>query len=113
MTTPTPIPDQNSQTTKTQETLPSLFNSISGAGISGGFAIALYFLTSSIAQTFSSKPIASSNSTAIRISVAVRTLVVGMSTLATTVFGIIALGLVFVSIVVLIQQLKNPKTPSA
>lgn len=113
MTTPTPIPEQNSQPTKTQETLPSLFNSISGAGISGVIAIALYFLTSSIAQTFASKPIASANPTAIRISVAVRTLVVGMSTLATTVFGVIALGLVFVSIVVLIQQLKNPKTPSA
>lgn len=113
MTTPTPIPDQNSQPAKTQEALPSLFNSISGAAISGGIAIALYFLTSSIAQTFASKPLASANPTAIRISVAVRTLVVGMSTLATTVFGVIALGLVLVSIVVLIQQLKKPTTPSA
>jgi hypothetical protein len=96
MTTPTPIPEQNSQPAKPQEALPTLFNSISGAAISGGFAIALYLLTSSIAQTFARKP-----------------LVVGMSTLATTVFGVIALGLVLVSIVVLIQQLKNPKTPSA
>jgi hypothetical protein len=113
MTTPTPIPEQNSQPAKPQEALPTLFNSISGAAISGGFAIALYLLTSSIAQTFARKPLASANPTAIRISVAVRTLVVGMSTLATTVFGVIALGLVLVSIVVLIQQLKNPKTPSA
>lgn len=113
MTTPTPIPDQNSQPTKTQEALPSLFNSITGAAISGGIAIALYFLTSSIAQTFAAKPLASTNSTAIRISIAVRTLVVGMSTLATTIFGVITLGLIVVSIVVLVQQLKNPKTPSA
>lgn len=113
MTTPTPIPDQNSEPAKRQEALPSFFNSISGAAISGGIAIALYFLTSSIAQTFANKPLASANSTAIRISVAVRTLVVGMSTLATTIFAVIALGLVLVSIVVLVQQLKNPKTPSA
>lgn len=113
MTTPNPLPDQNSQPTKKQEALPSLFNSISGVAISGGIAIALYFLTSSIAQTFANKPLASTNPTAIRISVAVRTLVVGMSTLATTVFGVIALGLILVSVVVLVQQLKKTKTPSA
>lgn len=110
MTNSTPPPQPDIEPTKTSQALPSLWNSISGAAISFGFAIALYFLTSSIAQTFASKPLASTNPTAIRISVAVRTLVVGMSTLATTVFGVIALGLVAVSVVVLIQQLKKPTT---
>jgi len=113
MTNPTPPPNEDIELTKTQETLPSFFNSISGAAISGGFAIGLYFLTASIAQTFASKPLASANPTAIRISIAVRTLVVGVSTLATTVFGVVTLGLVCVSVYVLFQQLKNPKTPSA
>lgn len=111
MTNPTPLPKQDLKPAKTPETLPSFFNSITGAAISGTIAIALYFLTASIAQTFASKPLASSNPTAINISIAVRTLVVGMSTLATTIFAIIGLGLVFVSIYVLIQQLKNPKIP--
>ncbi|HEY9822680.1 MAG TPA: DUF3082 domain-containing protein, partial [Candidatus Sericytochromatia bacterium] len=79
--------------------------------ISGGIAIALYFLTSSIAQTFANKPLASTNPTALNISVAVRTLVVGISTLATTVFGIVGAGLVVVSIYVSIQQLKKLTAP--
>lgn len=111
MTNPTPTPNQNSQPTKSQETLPSLFNCVTGALISGGIAIALYFLTSSIAQTFASKPLASTNPTALNISVAVRTLVVGISTLATTVFGIVGAGLVVVSIYISIQQLKKLTAP--
>src|SRR4028118_1634226 len=107
MTNPTPTPNQNSQPTKSQETLPSLFNCVTGALISGGIAIALYFLTSSIAQTFANKPLASTNPTALNISVAVRTLVVGLSTLATTIFGVIALGLVGVTIYVSVEQLKK------
>ena len=111
MTNPTPTPNQNSQPTKKQETLPSLFNCVTGALISGGIAIALYFLTSSIAQTFANKPLASTNPTALNISVAVRTLVVGVSTLATTVFGVVGAGLVAVSIYVSIQQLKKLTAP--
>ena len=107
MTNPTPAPNQNSQSTKTEEKLPSIFNCLSGVLISGGFAIALYFLTSSIAQSFANKPLASTNPTALNISVAVRTLVVGLSTLATTIFGVIALGLVGVTIYVSVEQLKK------
>lgn len=104
-------PPQKELPTKTP--LPTFFNCISGAAISGTIATALYFLTSSIAQTFASKPLASSNQTALNISVAVRTLVVGLSTLATSIFGVIAIGLIVVSIFALIQQFKKPTTPSA
>lgn len=109
MTTPTPIPDQNSQPTKIQQTEPTVFNSMSGAAISGVIAFGLYFLTSSIAQSFASKPLASTNPIAMNISVAVRTLVVGLSTLATAIFGVIAVGLVGIAISVTIKQLKNHK----
>ena len=111
MTNPTPPPNPDAQTAK--ETLPSPLRCLSGALISGGFAIALYFLTSSIAQTYADKPIASTNQTAIQIAIAVRTLVVGLATLATTVFGVIALGLVIVTIYVLVQQLKNRNASSS
>jgi len=80
---------------------------LSGALISGGFAIALYFLTTSIAHTFASKPLLSTNSTAINIAIAVRTLVVGVSTLATTIFSLVALGLVALAVQISIQQLKK------
>lgn len=108
-----PPPNQEIEPTKTEAPLPTFLNCISGASISGVIAAALYFLTSSIAQTFANKPLASSNPTAINISIAVRTLVVGMSTLATTIFGVITVGLVVVSIYALVQQRKNPTTPSA
>jgi hypothetical protein len=109
MTNPTPTPNQDTEQAETQEKLPDPLRCFSGALISGGFAIALYFLTSSIAQTFASKPLASTNPTAVNISVAVRTLVVGLSTLATIIFGVIAFGLVLVTIHVSVQQLKNRK----
>jgi hypothetical protein len=111
MTTPAPIPDQNSHSTKIKQRQPSVFDSLSGAVISGVIAIGLYFLTSSIAQSFASKPLASANPVAINISVAVRTLVVGMSTLATTIFGVTAVGLVCVAIAVAVKQLTNRTNP--
>ena len=108
MTTPTPVPEQNSQPTKIKQTQPTIFDSMSGAAISSVIAIALYFLTSSIAQSFANKPLASTNPIVINISVAVRTLVVGLSTLATSIFSVIAVGLVGIAISVAVKQLKKP-----
>ncbi|MEC4989560.1 MAG: DUF3082 domain-containing protein [Oscillatoria sp. PMC 1068.18] len=79
-----------------------------GALISGGFGFALYSLTSAIAQTFADKPIASHNPTAISISVAVRTLVVGVATLGTGVFALVAVGLVALAIQLFIQESRKP-----
>ncbi len=109
MANPTPTPNQDVQPTDTEETLPGPLRCLTGALISGGFAIALYLLTSSIAQTYANKPISSTNQTAIQIAIAVRTFVVGMTTLATAVFGIIAFGLLIVTIYVLVQQFKTRK----
>lgn len=109
MTNPTPTPNKDAQSAEKQESLPGPLKSLIAAFISGGFAIALYFLTASIAQTFANKPVTSTNQTALRIAIAVRTLVVGMSTLATVVFGIITFGILILAISVSIQQLKNGK----
>lgn len=79
-----------------------------GAVISGAFAIALYFLTASIVQTFAAKPISSNNPLTIKIAIAVRTLVTGMSTLGTGIFGLVAVGLVALAIQISIQRLKQP-----
>jgi hypothetical protein len=111
MNNPSPTPDQNAQQTEMTQTLQSPLRCLSGALISGGFAIALYFLTSSISHTFAGKPIASTNPTAINIAIAVRTLVVGLSTLATAIFSFVAVGLVALAIQLSVQQLKNRTTP--
>ena len=88
----------------------SIWRSFSGALISGGFAFALYSLTSAIAQAFANKPLHTANFTAQNISVAVRTLVVGMSTLATGIFAITALGLLGLTLQVMIQRMTAPKS---
>jgi hypothetical protein len=107
MTNSTPTQDPNAKPTTSQEKLPSPLRCLSGALISGGFAIALYFVSSSISQSFGSKPIASTNPTAINIAIAVRTLVVGLSMLATFIFALVAVGLIAVTIQSSIQYLKN------
>jgi len=102
MTNPTPTPNQD-----TPQKLPGPWRCLTGALISGGFAIALYLLTTSIAQTFANKPLPSSNQTAVNIAIAVRTLVVGLSTLATAIFSIVAVGLVALAIQVSLGQHRN------
>jgi hypothetical protein len=87
---------------------PTPLRCFTGAVIAGGMATALYFLTASIAQTFASKPLPSGNYLATNIAVAVRTLVVGMSSLGTGIFGIAALGLVALGVQLLVQQLRQP-----
>ena len=111
MTNLTPTPNPDAKPEDTQQALPSPLRCLSGALISGGFAFALYLLTSSISQTFAGKPIDSTNPTAINIAIAVRTLVVGLSALATAVFSLVTLGLVALAIQISVQQLKNRTTP--
>ncbi len=100
--------------TDTTKTLPpGPLRCLSGALIAGLMAIALYFLTASIAQTFAAKPIHSANPAVMNIASAVRTLVVGMSALGTGIFGLVAVGLVALAIQVLIQRLlEKPAPPS-
>jgi Protein of unknown function (DUF3082) len=88
---------------------PTVLQCMTGSLIAGTVAMPLYALTMSIAQSFASKPVHSDNITAIKISVAVRTLVVGMATLATSIFVMAAVGLMALALQLLIQKLvKKP-----
>jgi hypothetical protein len=74
-----------------------------GALISGPMAYGLYLLTHSIADSFANKPLPNGR-IATNIAIAVRTLVVGMSTLATAIFAIATLGLIALGIQLLFQK---------
>ncbi len=87
--------------------LPTPLRSFLGALIASGLAIALYRVTGSISQSFAQKPLHSDNALVVKITIAVRTLVVGLSTLATFMFAIVALALVALAIQATIQQLKQ------
>lgn len=102
--------DQQSITTDTKKVTP--LRCLVGASISGVLGAALYFLTSAISQTYANQPITSTNPIIVNISVAVRTLVVGMVALGTFVFSFVALGLILLAIQLIIQSLKQRFTSS-
>ncbi|MBD2606139.1 DUF3082 domain-containing protein [Scytonema hofmannii FACHB-248] len=78
-----------------------------GSIISGGLAIAVYSLLNAIAISFATNPIHSQNQLTIRISSAVRTLVLGVFSLGTGVFAMVTLGLFALGVQLLIQQLRQ------
>jgi hypothetical protein len=106
---------QNStnQSTVTPKTLTSPLRCFVGALISASLTTGLYSLTAAIAQSFAAKPSHSHNVIVLNITVAVRTLVVGMCALGTGIFGLVAVGLVALGIQVLIQQQRNHKAGNA
>ncbi|MEB3310677.1 MAG: DUF3082 domain-containing protein [Snowella sp.] len=79
-----------------------------GSTMSGALALGLYSLTSAIATTFATKPITSDNLLVIKIGSAVRTLVVGVASLATFIFSFVAIGLILLAIQLIIQRFTKP-----
>ncbi|MEA5554516.1 DUF3082 domain-containing protein [Anabaena cylindrica UHCC 0172] len=88
---------------------PTPLRCITGAIMSGGLGFAMYSLMIAIATTFAAKPIHSDNLIAIKISAAVRTLVVGVVALGTGIFGMVAIGLLALAIQLVFQQLTKSK----
>lgn len=86
---------------------PTPLRCFTGSTISGGLAYVLYLLTRSIMAAFAAKPLPLTNTLAARIGAAVRTLVVGLSTLATAIFAIAAIGLLALGIQLLFKQLRQ------
>ena len=81
-----------------------------GAVISGGMGYALYSLMIAIATNFATKPVHSINPLVIKISSAVRTLVVGVIALGSGIFGIVAIGLLALGVQLLVQELSKQKS---
>jgi hypothetical protein len=94
------------QTPQSPTPLRCLFGSI----VAGGIAFALYNMTSAIALSFATKPIQSDNMTVQRISAAVRTLVVGLSTMGTGIFALAAIGLFALGIQLMFVKHDNSST---
>ncbi|MEH2290242.1 DUF3082 domain-containing protein [Nostoc sp.] len=81
-----------------------------GAVISGGMGFAAYSLMIAIATNFASKPIHSINPLVVKISSAVRTLVVGVVALGSGIFAIVAIGLLALGVQLLVQQVTKQKS---
>jgi Protein of unknown function (DUF3082) len=98
-----PAPKQNNQ----NDNLPGPLRCLSGSAIAGVCAMGLYALTVSIANSFANTPLPTNSQTAINISNALRTLVLGVSTMGTAIFGMISIGLVLLAIQVTMQMIAK------
>ncbi|BAY22475.1 hypothetical protein NIES2100_22380 [Calothrix sp. NIES-2100] len=103
MTDPNSLP----QPETSAEVQTSPVRCVSGAIVSGGLGYALYSLMIAIATNFASKPIHSDNQLVIRLTSAVRTLVVGLFALGAGIFGLVAVGLLALAVQLLVQKLKK------
>ncbi|MDZ7959606.1 MAG: DUF3082 domain-containing protein [Aulosira sp. DedQUE10] len=101
MTDPNSIPQAEVQT--------SPLRCVTGAIISGGLGYALYSLMISIATSFANKPIHSHNQLVIRLTSAVRTLVVGLVALGAGIFALVAVGLLALAVQLVVQKLTKTK----
>lgn len=84
--------------------MPTPLRCFIGAIVAGALAYAMYNMTSAIGISFATKPIHADSLVVQRISSAVRTLVVGMSAMATGIFGLATLGLSGLGIQLIFQK---------
>ena len=74
---------------------------------SGVMALAVYRLMSAIIEVYSSKPAVADNMLILKVTVAVRTLVIGVAALGTGVFGFVALGLFLLGLQITFKDLSK------
>jgi hypothetical protein len=86
---------------------PTVFECLSGSAIAAVITGLAYLLTSNTIRNFAAKPFSSTNYVAVNIASAVRTLVMGMFSMGTVIFGIAALGLFALGIQTLIRGLRS------
>jgi Protein of unknown function (DUF3082) len=91
---------------------PTPLRSLTGALMAAAMGLLLYRLTTSIMQSFAAHPTISRNTIVVNLSAAIRTLVVGLATMATGIFAFVTLGLVALAIQAVVQSLRSPKPES-
>ncbi|MBF2056896.1 MAG: DUF3082 domain-containing protein [Cyanobacterium sp. T60_A2020_053] len=96
---------KNLQPEENQEEITPL-RCFTGAGISGALAVGAYLLTKSVIQTYMDLPITFDNPMAVRIASTVRTLIMGITTMATFVFVMVTVGLTALGIQLMIRGQK-------
>ncbi len=90
---------------------PGPLRSLTGALMAAVMGLLLYRLTMSIIQSFAAHPTVSNNTIVVNLSAAIRTLVVGLATMATGIFAFVTLGLIALAIQAVLQGLNPAKSP--
>ncbi|WP_330202401.1 DUF3082 domain-containing protein [Cyanobacterium sp. Dongsha4] len=81
---------------------------MTGSAISGGLAVAAYLLTKSVILTYVNMPIKFNNPLAANIASTVRTLIMGVTTMATFLFLMVAVGLFALGVKRFIEEKREP-----
>lgn len=102
--TNSPANSSTNSSTDRGEVPPTPRRCFRGALLAGGLSFAMYGLNQAIIHALEGVPLPTKSVAAANIAVAVRTLVIGSSTLATAIFVIATLGLFALGIQLLIQQ---------
>jgi Protein of unknown function (DUF3082) len=92
---------------KSQPAPPTPLKNLVGASISALLSTGLYLLTNSVAQKLALSPFREAESLAAKIGAIVRTFLLAVGTGATMIFGVVAIGLVFLTIQQVLQILFN------
>ena len=90
---------------------PTPLRCILGSGVAGGLAFLIWQLTQSIALSFARTPIVSDNRIVVRMSTAIRTLVVGMSAMGTGIFALACVGLFALALQTLLTKSSEDVKP--
>ena len=80
------------------------FRCFSGSAISGVLGFGAYLLTKSIVVTYTTMPIKFNNPMAIRIATTVRTLIMGLTIMATFLFAMVTVGLIALGIKLILEN---------
>ena len=91
-------PQEDSTVTKPAKKEATPLSCFLASIVSGGIAALVYSLMNSIVTTYADKPIVADSVIVIKITTAVRTLVIGVAALGAGVFGIVSLGLLLLGI---------------
>lgn len=89
---------------------PTALQCFSGSLVSGALTVLVYRLTVAIAINFARHSVHSDNLLVVRLSAALRTLVVGLSAMGTGIFGFVTLGLAGLGIQLLAQRMLARST---
>lgn len=112
----TPLPDRGPKDENAAPENPlstgRIWRAFTGSLIAGTMAMLFYKMLTAIATTFANKPIASENVTAVNLSIAVRTLVLGVIALGTGVFGMAAIGLTLLGIQMIWRRVNGTDGPA-
>ncbi len=94
----------NTEKTEEEKQKITPFRCFTGASISAGLAVAAYLLTKSVILTYVNMPIKFNNQMAASIASTVRTLIMGLTTMATFLFLMVTIGLFALGIKLFIEE---------